>query len=172
MRKSVTGFKCKNCGVLFCDRIRSDRLRKFCSKSCSSKFKWRNNRSKMLDCLSNKKSFVFKEAEFKCEHCNKTQIKRSAKHRWCDDCVRPAYFKKDRSLLVKYGISWREYEKMLRDQNGKCSICLETPKTYNVDHCHKTKKVRGVLCSRCNGVLEFIEDSPRLFRALQYLGSV
>jgi hypothetical protein len=61
---------------------------------------------------------------------------------------------------------------MMIKQDGKCLICLQIPKRYNVDHCHKTGKIRGLLCSRCNGVLEFIEDSERLSRALSYIGSV
>ena len=29
-----------------------------------------------------------------------------------------------------------------------------------VDHCHKTKIVRGLLCNRCNTLLGLIDDNP------------
>jgi len=171
MRKPSGGFTCQHCGVLFCDRVRQDRQRKFCSKSCSSKYSWSNYTDNMLEGIKSRKSPIFKNATFTCEFCGKDEVKRSTKHRWCDDCVRPGSFKKDRSLLINYNISWREYETMLNKQDNKCLICLTVPKRSNVDHCHKTGKVRGILCSRCNAVLEFIEDSERLSRALNYLGS-
>jgi hypothetical protein len=172
MRKSEEGFVCQECGVKFCDRMRKNRTRKFCSKSCSSKNLWTNYRSEMVSSLQCKKSPIFKTDKIICEFCGNEQTKRSANHRWCDLCVRPSSFKFDRSLLIKYGFSWREYEKMLIKQDYKCLICMQIPKRYNVDHCHKTGKIRGLLCSRCNGILEFIEDSERLRRALTYLGSV
>lgn len=172
MRKFVQGHTCQECGVMFCDRIRNKRQRKFCSKKCSSKNLWAHYRSDMLSSLRSKKSPIFKDNLVCCEFCGNKEIRRSSKHRWCDDCVRPSFLKFDRGLLIKYGISWREYDAMMEKQEGKCLICLQIPKRYNVDHCHVTGKVRGLLCSRCNGVLEFIEDSERLKRALQYIGSV
>lgn len=171
MRKTENGFVCLECKVMFCDRLRPTRLRKFCSKSCASRYQWTNYRSEMLNSLVSKQSPIFKNGEILCEFCGNKQTKRSSRHRWCDACVRPEFFKFDRSLLIKYGISWREYDAMMKSQNGKCLICLQTPVRYNVDHCHITNKVRGLLCSRCNGVLEFIEDSGRLQRALNYIGS-
>jgi hypothetical protein len=172
MRKYTEGFVCQECGVTFCDRVHKNRIRQFCSKSCSSKSLWRNHRSEMVDSLQSKKSPIFKSDKIICEFCGSEQTKRSTKHRWCDSCVRPTSFRFDRGLLIKYGLSWREYDDMMSKQDRKCLICMQIPKRYNVDHCHKTGKVRGLLCSRCNGVLEFIEDKERLSRALKYLGSV
>lgn len=74
-----------------------------------------------------------------------------------------------RSLRVKYGITLVDYEKMLLSQNGKCKIC-ETDKPwsrsnfFHVDHCHRTGKVRGLLCSRCNLGIGKFEDNPILLR--------
>jgi hypothetical protein len=64
---------------------------------------------------------------------------------------------------------------MLQQQNGLCAICkkTETGKTSNlcVDHCHKTGKVRGLLCNNCNKGLGLFKDNPEvLLNASAYLG--
>lgn len=47
-----------------------------------------------------------------------------------------------------------QYEKMLAEQNYCCRICEvhqeEYESSFNVDHCHRTQKPRGLLCSVCN----------------------
>ena len=75
-------------------------------------------------------------------------------------------------LKCLYGITTPEYEAMLEKQGGVCVICGRPPKTLrlHVDHCHKTKAVRGLLCLRCNMMCGHLHDSPALFRrAADYL---
>lgn len=76
-------------------------------------------------------------------------------------------------LLRKYGITEEQYEQILEAQAGKCAICLKKPRTRRlaVDHNHKTGKIRGLLCSRCNhGLLGHAHDSIAVVeRALEYL---
>jgi hypothetical protein len=45
-----------------------------------------------------------------------------------------------------------QYDRMFKAQKGVCAICGRPPKTVRlaVDHNHKTGKVRGLLCFRCN----------------------
>lgn len=79
---------------------------------------------------------------------------------------------KDKYLQKKYGISLKEYRLILRQQNGKCAICRHPPKTraLNVDHDHKTGKVRGLLCYRCNKLLIGRHTNPEIFlKAYKYL---
>lgn len=54
--------------------------------------------------------------------------------------------------LARYGITQRQYITMLGLQIGCCAICRRPPKRQNlhVDHDHQTKRVRGLLCFRCN----------------------
>lgn len=57
-------------------------------------------------------------------------------------------------LRDQYGLTLAQYRKMLFDQKGLCKICLRAPKPggapLHVDHCHRTSRVRGLLCFRCN----------------------
>ncbi len=72
----------------------------------------------------------------------------------------------------KYGITNRQYDLMLNLQRGGCWICRRPPakRRLAVDHCHKTGRVRGLLCFRCNrGVRWFDENPGRLRRAAAYL---
>lgn len=75
-----------------------------------------------------------------------------------------------RRLNKKYGITQEYYDKMLSDQNGSCAICRVLLVRPLVDHCHKTGKVRGLLCDSCNfGIGSFKDDIDVLERARQYL---
>jgi len=68
---------------------------------------------------------------------------------------------KNRRLKQKFGITLEQYEEILSKQNGLCAICSSTEKTGKrlaVDHCHKTGKVRGILCMKCNTSLGKIND--------------
>jgi hypothetical protein len=58
------------------------------------------------------------------------------------------------------------------DQEGKCAICKEpeTTRVLSIDHCHKTNKVRGLLCQRCNlGLGNFLDSRGNLQSAIDYL---
>jgi hypothetical protein len=44
-----------------------------------------------------------------------------------------------------------------------------SPKLVHVDHCHKTGKIRGVLCKYCNLGLGWFKTIEFLQRALDYL---
>lgn len=73
----------------------------------------------------------------------------------------------------KYGIVRGEYESMLERQNYVCAICGGahlSGQPLHVDHCHKTGKVRGLLCMQCNGGLgNFADDFSLLQKAMTYL---
>lgn len=76
-------------------------------------------------------------------------------------------------LLTKYGINQDVYNEMLEAQNGVCAICgwENTGRSLNVDHCHATGRVRGLLCNRCNLGLGYYWSDPELLRkAADYLG--
>ena len=77
-------------------------------------------------------------------------------------------------LKHRYGLSLEDYANLLKIQNNKCAICgmttLEYAKNFHVDHCHKTTKIRGLLCYKCNMVLGYFKDNVDLFlKAIDYL---
>lgn len=69
-----------------------------------------------------------------------------------------------------YQITKEEYLKMIKDSNGKCAICKLKVKELTVDHNHRTGKVRGVLCHKCNSAIGlFMENVKNLKSAIKYL---
>lgn len=82
-------------------------------------------------------------------------------------------WQKNRDLLRTYGISLEQYRAMEREQNHLCAICREPNKRYPhlaVDHDHKTKKIRGLLCTDCNfGIGKFRDSQALLSAAIEYL---
>lgn len=75
-------------------------------------------------------------------------------------------------LKRQYGLSLEDFERLNRAQKGRCAICGEkvTDRPLDVDHCHKTNRVRGLLCHRCNLGLYTFKDDPYILRiAVAYL---
>jgi Autographiviridae endonuclease VII len=71
-------------------------------------------------------------------------------------------------LKQYYGITFNQFSALLDAQGGRCAICEELfTKTPNVDHDHKSGKVRGILCRRCNLAMAAF-DSPLCDRYLHY----
>lgn len=87
---------------------------------------------------------------------------------------------RNRRLLRLFGISSKEYDDLLKEQNNVCAICgkpesIVHRKTkevmrLSVDHCHSTGKIRGLLCAKCNMVIGSFNDDIELFRkSIKYL---
>ena len=62
----------------------------------------------------------------------------------------------DKYLMKTYGITADDWLEMCHKQGGVCKIC-KLHRKLSVDHDHKTGKVRGLLCYRCNVSLGFWE---------------
>ena len=61
-----------------------------------------------------------------------------------------------------------EYYEMAARQDNKCAVCKNPPgrRALHVDHCHKTGKVRGLLCGGCNASAGQAGDDPIRLRAI------
>lgn len=78
----------------------------------------------------------------------------------------------DYGLLKRYGMSSAEWEQRAEAQNRRCAICEthETERRLVVDHCHRSNKVRALLCDHCNVGIARFEENPTLFeKASRYV---
>lgn len=67
-----------------------------------------------------------------------------------------------------YGITLERYDEMFAAQGRSCAICRKSewkPRFWHVDHCHNTRRVRGILCSGCNIMLAQAREAPATLRA-------
>jgi len=69
-----------------------------------------------------------------------------------------------------YGLTEGEYDALLREQGGRCALCGQGPccgrSRLAVDHRHDdSKAVRGLLCEKCNGIIEHREIAIERFGA-------
>jgi len=108
---------------------------------------------------------------------NKQQ--RDYKRKWAKE--NPTKHRRQRTIQTlrsMYGITIEQYDEMFSSQNGVCAICGKPETQENrygmrrlsVDHDHKTKGVRGLLCAKCNSVLGFVEDDVTILQsAIKYL---
>lgn len=80
---------------------------------------------------------------------------------------------REKHLRRKFGITLAQYDILLKEQGGVCKICKDIDHAYDnfqVDHCHTTGKIRGLLCHLCNKGLGHFKDSPQLLeKAIAYL---
>lgn len=79
-----------------------------------------------------------------------------------------------KTQLKKYGITPEQYDAMVVAQHNLCAICGNPPRPkgfrLGVDHCHITKKVRGLLCLPCNHAMGIFKDNiEHLKSAVAYL---
>lgn len=79
------------------------------------------------------------------------------------------YYERRKFIKRDYGLDWAQYIALLENQNNVCAICQCVPAVFHIDHDHKTKQVRGLLCHKCNIGLHYIEQSEYREKALKYL---
>lgn len=66
---------------------------------------------------------------------------------------------------TKYDLTVHELDVLMQVRECQNVGCSET-KRLNIDHCHATGTVRGILCSGCNTTLGRMRDDPEKIRGL------
>lgn len=131
--------------------------------------------SKTLDAFTKAKNYKHGR-DSRCKECRKSYQKKWASTRK----KKHPYRHRKHSLKRKFGITEADYDAMLAEQGGVCAICGRRPETLkrggkpakflDVDHCHTTGKVRGLLCLLCNTALGHLQHNPELLhKAIAYL---
>jgi hypothetical protein len=73
-------------------------------------------------------------------------------------------------LQRTYGISSEQYDELLERQDHKCPVCErhkdEFPTRLAVDHDHKTREIRGLLCNYCNHRMVGRHRDPAVLRRI------
>lgn len=86
----------------------------------------------------------------------------------------------ENEILRRFKLSKEEYDEMVKEHNNLCAICFkeETRRSRTegeicrlaIDHCHRTNKVRGLLCHACNIMIGKAGDSIEILEsAITYL---
>lgn len=75
------------------------------------------------------------------------------------------------AIRRKYGLTREDMDRLEAESGGMCAICKRGfGGQFHVDHCHKSGKVRGLLCFTCNTALgKFMDDIDVLESAIAYL---
>jgi hypothetical protein len=100
----------------------------------------------------------------KCKTCHSARMR--TWHRENSDTRRKS------NWLHKYGIEFtpEQYQEMHDLQAGLCKICGRAEpasgRRLAVDHDHKTGRVRGLLCTKCNTTVGWVEMYPDLIAYL------
>jgi ribosomal protein L37E len=142
-------------------------MNKFCPK-CNS---WKSKDN--FNFCKNRKD----KLQLWCKDCGYESKKR---HYWTDRKKQVQLLARKYNLKHSFGITIEQYEEMFNKQKGVCIICGK-PETQHshpngkvdslrVDHNHKTGKIRGLLCSKCNfGIAQFNDNINLLKKAIIYL---
>ena len=136
-------------------------------------------------------ALAVKVDSYSCQRCNelkpvssfyKDHTKRLGHDTTCSDCVKEARkirYETDSDYREsqkrqskkrncrKYGLTVEEYDSYF--VNASCGICESTDDLV-LDHCHKSGRIRGVLCRLCNSGIGKLRDDAALVRnALMWL---
>ena len=134
--------------------------------SRASKRKYNKGESGRQAQAKYRKTDKFKRDQKKYYEAHKVEIYRRHK----DDLL--ARLQKWR--FKRFGITEAIYNHMMQACNYACEICLrkfeDTPKGAFIDHCHKTGKVRGLLCFSCNTAEGHLRADPEIiYRLYEYV---
>lgn len=163
MNKNPPIFLDKKCSV--CQKTKP--LDQF-GKRKAEKWRYENYNSQCKQCERNRKTGYMRTYRKK----NPERVKK-LERQWREN--NPERY---RSIKLKqiYGIDVKIYNEMLIAQNYECKICKTKHQAHSresrlhIDHCHKSTKIRALLCTQCNkGLGHFRDNIEFLETAIAYL---
>ena len=159
---------CKRChknldlSCFYVDTSKTDNRVSYC-KACKSSYD-KARRFRAID-----KIRAYDRARYVGSNADKTRAASRASYNRRKDKWRA------RQLLKDYGISLAQYRATLVEQGYKCAFCasdiMETGNNTNVDHDHRTGRVRGIVCSFCNGRIIGANTLDTARKLIHYLSS-
>lgn len=77
-----------------------------------------------------------------------------------------------RHYIKKYGLTIEDKIRMVKEQNGKCAnknCNYHFSDLYDaqIDHCHTTGMIRGILCNGCNAALGYLKEDIKILEGLK-----
>lgn len=184
--------ECKSCNLMFQKLKREKNPEKIRAYATSKRYIERDptiNELKCTRCQTVKQLHEFHKYMFNIrspycrscrnkitkEHHDKTESKEKHKKWYNEKYLNVA---RNNDYKRRYGITIDQYNQLLKKQNSVCAICKcnEPIKRKDgtcflaIDHCHKTKQIRGLLCRKCNLGLGMFRENPDLISiVLKYL---
>ena len=136
------------------------------------------NRNQCKECRNSIEREVAKQPARKEKEKERAKIKyQKNKEKHCE--ITSRYYhenlekRKDLHLRKTYGITMNDKVNIRKIQMNKCKICekeFDNDKMAYVDHCHDTKRIRGLLCHQCNSGIGYMKDNiTNLKNAIVYL---
>lgn len=157
-------FKALDVGCFGKHSISKDGLRKSCKKCRSEEHK--RYREKLRVSPKATEEIRRKRAEYiRIWRANNPEKRAAQKRRYYEKHKERILVRQRIKTFVAEGCSEVELRKAISKFTGSCPICSD-PTELKIDHCHRTKKVRGVLCGKCNCALGYAKDDPNLLRRL------
>jgi len=79
-------------------------------------------------------------------------------------------YQRNINLKKRYNITEETFQKLVEEQKSCCAICTEKIENLFIDHCHKTGKIRSLLCHKCNTAIGLLnEDINIMQNAIDYI---
>jgi hypothetical protein len=167
IRYYFTGKPCRNGHVV--DRYVSDGRCTVCKIEKDRRWK----KSNSLKIKEGSRKYYLKNHERIKDNVRKWEVNNPVKVKQNNLKKNKSWYKNNQEKVKKYhlkrlyNITIEEWRILFESQSSCCAICKTTEaKRWHTDHCHKTGKVRGILCHHCNLGLGHFKDNVDVIKSI------
>jgi hypothetical protein len=171
---------CRRCDQTIILTTAMIKRRAYLCNSCNRQDKYRNAAYQRDYRRRNREKFLARGAAYRAAN---RELCRRSRADWERRHPEHAIARQERRKLKRYGLTVEDYERLYMAQGGVCAICGTVPtkgkvsvrrglteyernkRRLTVDHCHRTRAVRALLCVNCNAILGHAKDRIELLRA-------